>query len=114
MSVSAVVVKTGHFSLSATGVAMTNANYTFYRNESSGKDFDYNGYLDDTSADGYSVFVHAKVAGYGWGPNRNYQGNKNYNLNDPAANEVSTAVVEACTSRGIYPDYCDADDLFNP
>lgn len=108
----AYVMNSGTFTLETTGVRFGNGEFAFYRYES--KDFSYYGYLNDTAADGNGVFVHGKVAGYGYGPRLYSEGWKSQWLDDGAANMVSTANVEACVDRGtLYPDRCVERNFYN-
>lgn len=76
----------------------------------SNHDFYYSGTLNDTARDGNNVFVHGKVAGYGYGPRLYSPGFKEQRLDDPAATRVSTANVQACQDRGTaFSDLCSSN-----
>lgn len=113
-AVGAFAAVDGNFSLGTTGVTFTSGYYKFKNGGSDDIDFYYSGYLKDTQADGNNVFVHGKVAGYGYGTKLYNNGGsgtvqfKSQNLNDPAASRVDTARVEACQDRGTFvSDLCD-------
>jgi hypothetical protein len=98
--------------LSTTGVRYDGGSYRFYYNEPS-RDFAVTGNLADTAADGNSVFVQARVAGYSYGGRQyNTSGSgsvvyRRVERDDPAANFVSYADVQACVDRGsAFPDVC--------
>jgi hypothetical protein len=107
----ALAATSGTFSLSDTGVSFSSGYYYFATNTN--YDFYYEGNLKDTAVDGNAVFVHGKVAGYGYGPKLYNSGFKSQYLNDPAATWVSSGNVEACNDRGSFlPDYCDAKTFY--
>jgi len=103
----------GSFStISTTGVSFTSGYYAFANNTS--YDFRYSGNLNDTASDGNNVFVHGKVAGYGYGPRLYGAGYKSQYLDDPAANFVSTANVQVCVDRGtLYADRCASRNFYH-
>lgn len=99
--------------IAATGVEFSGGSYRFYYNECC-RDFATTGNLMDTQTDGNRVFVQARVAGYSYG-GRTYTGSIEYKRverDDPAANFVNTADVQACQDRGTaFPDICDTERL---
>lgn len=98
--------------ISTTGVSFTGGYYAFA--DRTTYDFRYSGTLNDTAADGHNVFVHGRVAGYGYGSRLYSPGAKSQYLNDPAATRVSTANVQACVDRGtLYPDRCSSRDFYH-
>ena len=110
----ALAAEDGNFSLGTTGVTFTSGYYKFKNGGSNDIDFHYSGYLKDTQADGNNVFVHGKVAGYGYGTKMYNNGGsgsvqfKSQYLNDPAASRVDTARVQACQDRGtLISNLCD-------
>lgn len=109
---SAVAAASGTFTLGTTGVTFTSASYNFYVGQSNGTDFGYRGNLNDTASDGNNVFVHGKVAGYGYGPRLYSPGYKEQYLNDPAATAVNSAAVQACQDRGVFSDLCSAKTFY--
>lgn len=100
--------------LTATGVEFSGGSYRFYYNECC-RDFATTGNLIDTATDGNRVFVQARVAGYSYG-GRTYTGSIEYKRvepDDPAANFVSYADVQACQDRWTaFPDICTSTRLY--
>lgn len=103
----------GSFStISTTGVSFTGGYYAFADNNT--YDFRDSGTLNDTATDGNNVFVHGKVAGYGYGTRLYSPGYKSQYLNDPAATRVSTANVQACQYRGTaFSDLCSSRNFYH-
>jgi len=68
------------------------------------------GTLNDTNhSDGHSVKVWARVAGYAYGDAQTVENGSrwvNRVMYDGSALYVSQGRVQACTNRGILPDYC--------
>lgn len=112
--------------LSTTGASFTSGAWRFdpFPCDSScangtASGFNYNGFLNDTSADGNAPFVHAKTDAFGYATRvYNHNGNgssvfvsqKVWNGDgDPAA----SAVVQVCRDRGtLLPDNCKTSNTF--
>jgi len=98
--------------ISTTGVSFTGGYYAFADN--TWYDFYYSGTLNDTASDGNNVFVHGKVAGYGYGPRLYSPGFKSQYLDDSSATRVSTANVQACQDRGTFvSDLCSSRNFYH-
>jgi len=108
----------GSFSLSATGVSFSTGQYVWQPAggcPAVSAGFDYSGWLLDTAADGNSVFVHAKVDGYGYAPrtyNSDGNGSQLYvsesNIHASGQDCYHTSGrVEVCQDRGtLFADVC--------
>ncbi|GAA4841378.1 hypothetical protein GCM10023221_19130 [Luteimicrobium xylanilyticum] len=111
------VAATSHpLTLSTTGVKFS-GSYVFYASGTNDGGLGYPGNICDTSADGNSVFVHAKVEGYGYGSktydkkgNSSCQSENMYSY-APGDLYVNYGWVQACQDRGtLVSDLCKASD----
>jgi hypothetical protein len=100
------------YTLSTSGAQFVNGYTVFYPDTINHGGMEYRGGVKDTSSDGNSVYVQAKVMGYGWGGRVENFGGNGTTLNmdryayDPSATYVTCGDVEVCTNVSFGSDPC--------